>query len=124
MQKQRPKYLDLFRIRLPIPGIVSILHRVSGVALFIFLPVLLYLLHGSVSSQERFDTYQAIISHPLAKLILIGLLWSFLHHLCAGIRFLFLDVHKGLELSCARNSAKAVVAVSVILTLIVGVTLW
>lgn len=124
MQKQRPKYLDLFKIRLPIPGIVSILHRVSGVGLFIFLPVLLYLLHGSLSSEQRFETYQTIVSHPLAKLVLIGLLWAFLHHLCAGIRFLFLDIHKGLELETARNTAKAVVVVSVILTVIVGVTLW
>ena len=94
MQKKRPKHLDVGQIRLPVPGIVSILHRISGVVLFLFLPVFIYLLSGSLSSAADFETYQAVVGHPLVKLVLIGLLWAFLHHLCAGIRFLFLDIHK------------------------------
>jgi succinate dehydrogenase / fumarate reductase cytochrome b subunit len=124
MQKQRPKHLDLATIRLPIPGIVSILHRVSGVALFFSLPLLIYLLHGSLSSAESFETYRAVVAHPLMKIILIGLLWAYMHHFCAGIRFLFLDIHKGLELQTARATAKTVVVVSLALTLILGVALW
>ncbi|KIA80837.1 MULTISPECIES: succinate dehydrogenase, cytochrome b556 subunit [Chromobacterium] len=125
MQKQRPKHLDLARIRLPVPGFVSILHRVSGVALFFSLPLLIYLLHGSLSSAESFETYRAVVSHPLMKLVLLGLIWAYMHHFCAGIRFLFLDVHKGLELETARATAKTVLAVSLLLTLVLGgIALW
>lgn len=124
MQKQRPKHLDLAKIRLPVPGIVSILHRVSGVALFLSLPLLIYLLHGSLSSAEDFERYRAMVGHPLMKLVLIGLLWALLHHLCAGIRFLFLDIHKGLELQTARATAKAVLVVSLVLTAVLGVLVW
>ena len=124
MQKQRPKHLDLAKIRLPVPGIVSILHRVSGVALFLSLPLLIYLLQGSLSSAEDFEHYRAMVGHPLMKLVLIGLLWALLHHLCAGIRFLFLDIHKGLELQTARATAKAVLVVSLVLTAVLGVLVW
>ncbi|SCK06000.1 succinate dehydrogenase, cytochrome b556 subunit [Vogesella sp. LIG4] len=124
MQKQRPKHLDLGKIRLPVPGIVSILHRISGVALFFALPLLIYLLSGSLSSAETFDNYHSVVAHPLMKLILIGFLWAFLHHACAGVRFLFLDIHKGLELQTARATAKIVLAVSLSLTVILGAILW
>jgi succinate dehydrogenase / fumarate reductase cytochrome b subunit len=124
MQKQRPKHLDLGKIRLPVPGIVSILHRISGVALFFSLPLLIYLLSGSLSSAETFDSYRAVVAHPLMKLILIGFLWAFLHHAVAGIRFLLLDIHKGLELQTARATAKLVLAVSLSLTVILGAILW
>ena len=124
MQKKRPKHLDIGQIRLPVPGIVSILHRISGVALFFSLPLFIYLLSGSLCSGADFDTYRAVVSHPLMKLVLIGLLWAFLHHLCAGIRFLLLDVHKGLELETARATAKATLVVSIALTLLIGGMLW
>ena len=124
MQKKRPKHLDIGQIRLPVPGIVSILHRITGVALFFSLPLFIYLLSGSLSSEADFDTYRAVVSHPLMKLVLIGLLWAFLHHLCAGIRFLLLDVHKGLELETARATAKATLVVSIALTLLIGGMLW
>lgn len=124
MHKQRPKYLDVSKIRLPVPGIVSILHRVSGAALFLSLPVLIFLLQGSLSSAENFDNYRALIANPLAKLVLLGVLWAFLHHLCAGIRFLLLDMHKGLELATARATAKLVLLVSLAMTAILGVALW
>jgi succinate dehydrogenase / fumarate reductase cytochrome b subunit len=124
MLKQRPKHLDLAKIRLPLPGIVSILHRVSGAALFLSLPVLIYLLHGSLSSAESFESYRALIANPLAKLVLLGLLWAYLHHACAGTRFLFLDIHKGVDLPTARATARIVLIVSLALTLILGVALW
>ena len=124
MQKQRPKHLDLPKIRLPVPGIVSILHRISGVAIFFALPLLIYLLAGSLSAAETFDNYRAFVAHPLVKLILIGFLWAFLHHACAGVRFLFLDIHKGLELQTARATAKLVLVISLSLTAILGAMLW
>ena len=122
--KSRPVYLDLPKIRLPIPGIVSILHRISGVGMFLMLPVLLYLFAGTLSSESDFDTYRAVVSHPLVKLLLLGLLWAYLHHFFAGIRFLFLDAHKGLDLHTARNTAKAVFTTALVLTAVLGVVLW
>ena len=124
VRKQRPKHLALNQIRLPLPGIVSILHRVSGAGLFLLLPFLLYLLDRSLGSAETFETFSAVVDHPLVKLLLMGLLWAYLHHFCAGIRFLLLDMHKGLELETARMSSKIVLGVSIALTLIIGVTLW
>ena len=70
------------------------------------------------------DSYCAIVSNPLVKLILIGVLWAYLHHFLAGIRFLFLDAHKGLELNTARNTAKLVFAAALVLTVVLGALLW
>ena len=122
--KPRPVFLEIPNIRLPIPGIVSILHRISGVALFVALPVLLYLLSGTLSQQSDFESYRAFVSNPLVKLALIGLLWAYLHHFLAGIRFLFLDAHKGLELNTARNTAKFVFVAAWVLTVVIGALLW
>lgn len=124
MAKPRPKYLDLVRIRLPLPGWVSILHRVSGVLLFLFLPLLLWLWQQSLATQESFERFGALVASPLAKLVLIGLLWAYLHHLCAGFRHLVLDVHLGTELRAARASSVVVLVVSLGLTLAIGVALW
>jgi succinate dehydrogenase / fumarate reductase cytochrome b subunit len=124
VRKPRPKHLAVAKIRLPLPGIVSIFHRVSGAGLFLLLPFLLYLLDISLSSSSSFDDFRAIVAFPLVKLLLLGLLWAYLHHFCAGIRFLLLDVHKGLDLPTARKSAGAVVIVSLVLTALIGVKLW
>src|SRR3990170_2634275 len=96
-KKKRPVYLDLIRIRLPLPGFVSILHRVSGAALFFFGFWLLSLLDASLRSPDQYDAMRATAAHPLAKLVLIGLAWAFLHHFCAGIRYLFLDADIGVD---------------------------
>ena len=125
MAKPRPKYLNLIQIRLPVPGVVSILHRVSGAVLFLLLPLLLALFQLSLESPEAFARFQVISSHWAVKLILIGVVWAYLHHLCAGIRHLALDLDYGTELAAARASSFAVLAVSVVLTLAVGaVVLW
>lgn len=125
IKKQRPKNLDLTSIRLPLPGKVSILHRVSGAGIFLMLPLLLWIFQASVTSPESFEVFKAVASHPLAKLILAGLIWAYMHHFCAGIRFLLLDVHVGVELQSARQSAAVVLAVSLVLTAVLwGVLLW
>lgn len=125
IKKQRPKNLDLTSIRLPLPGKVSILHRVSGAGIFLMLPLLLWIFQASVTSPESFEAFKAVVGHPLAKLILAGLIWAYMHHFCAGIRFLLLDVHVGVELQPARQSAAVVLAVSLVLTAVLwGVLLW
>lgn len=120
LTKQRPKYLAINEIRLPLPGFVSILHRVSGAGLFLLLPFLICLLQLSVGTPENFQSFKAIVSNPLAKLVLFGLCWAYLHHFCAGIRFLLLDVHVGIEKEAARASAKGVLVVSLGLTVLVA----
>jgi succinate dehydrogenase / fumarate reductase cytochrome b subunit len=124
VRKQRPKFLALHEIRLPLPGIVSIFHRVSGAGLFLFLPFLLYLFDRSLGSPESFAAYKSLVANPLVKLVLFGLLWAYLHHFCAGIRFLFLDLDKGVDLPTARNTSRIVLVVSIALTVIIGVKLW
>lgn len=124
MQKQRPKHLDLANITLPIPGVVSILHRISGVFLFLALPFLVHLLHRTLSSEAMFENYHSLTTHPLIKLVLLGLLWAYLHHFFAGIRFLMLDLHKGIDLPKARMTAKWVLVISLVLTVILGAILW
>ncbi len=123
--KARPKNLDLGTIRLPLPGIVSILHRVSGALLFLLgIPFLLVALQGSLHSREEFAAIGAFLAHPVVKLLLMGLVWAFLHHFCAGIRFLLLDIHKGVKIESARTSSLWVMVISLLLTAIVGVALW
>ncbi|MBV8464510.1 MAG: succinate dehydrogenase, cytochrome b556 subunit [Burkholderiales bacterium] len=124
MAKERPKHLDLPKIRLPLPGIVSILHRVSGALMFLSIPLVLWLLSGSLSNEATYDAFRGFISHPVIKLGLVALLWAYLHHACAGVRFLFLDAHRGIELSTARMTAKVVLFVSIALTAVIGGVLW
>ncbi len=124
MHKKRPEYLNLLKIRLPLPGWVSILHRISGAALFLFIPFLLWLLQQSLGSAESYEGFKNALANPLVKLVLFGLVWAFLHHFFAGIRYLALDMHLGIELGPARASSTAVLIVSILLTLLIGVRLW
>lgn len=125
MIKRRPVYLNLVQIRLPLPGLVSILHRISGAVLFLIgIPLALYGLQESLVSPEAYARLTGALGHPLAKIVLLGLLWSYLHHFCAGIRFLLLDLDIGGELKAARQSSVVVLVVSLALTLIIGARLW
>jgi succinate dehydrogenase / fumarate reductase cytochrome b subunit len=125
MAKPRPVYLDLAKIRLPLPGLVSILHRVSGAVLFLLgIPLLLAGVGASLASAESFAALKALVANPLGKLVLLGFAWAYLHHFCAGIRYLLLDLHAGIELPAARQSSVIVLVVSLVLVLMVGVRLW
>jgi len=124
MNKQRPKHLALHLIKLPLPGLISILHRISGLLLFFALPLLLLMLQYSLRSIETYTQLLAVLVHPLAKLMLLGLLWAFLHHFCAGLRYLAIDLDYGVKLAQARASSKVVLAVSLVLTVLLGVKLW
>lgn len=124
MSTARPKYLNLFQIRQPVPAIVSILHRISGALLFLFLWLFLIGLQRSLATPDSYAQFKSLIDEPLMKLVLLGLLWAYLHHSFAGIRHLALDLRLGIGLPAARASAYAVLAASFGLTALVGILLW
>lgn len=116
--------LQVARYSLPLPGKVSILHRISGAAMFLLLPWVLYIFDQSVSSEISFEVFKAVVGNPFAKLILLGLIWAYLHHFCAGIRYLLLDLHIGIDKAAARKSAGVVLAVSLSLAALCGLKLF
>lgn len=125
MAKSRPVYLNLFEIRQPVTAIVSILHRISGALLFLVgIPFLLSVVGASRASEASFAQLRAGFSSPVLKLLLLLIVWAYLHHFCAGIRYLLFDVRIGGELGDARRSAAIVLVVSLALTLVIGVRLW
>ena len=128
-RKARPKYLSLrallFEIRLPLPGWVSIRHRISGALLvFPFAAWLLYLLDASLLSESGYEKVKGYLGLPLVKAGLLLFVWAYCHHFCAGIRFLLLDLNKGIELKQARLSSYIVLAASLSLTAWFGARLW
>ncbi|OGT53314.1 MAG: succinate dehydrogenase, cytochrome b556 subunit [Gammaproteobacteria bacterium RIFCSPHIGHO2_12_FULL_42_13] len=120
----RPKNLNLFTIHFPLPAIVSILHRVSGFALFILIPVVIWIWSLSIGSPDTFDIVQQWLSSPWFKFILWLFLIPFCYHLVAGIRHLLMDVHVGEELKSGRLAAWITMAVAAALVILVGVWLW
>ena len=124
--KSRPKFLDLFILapKMSITAKISILHRVSGVLLFLATPFFLYVLHQSLVSPSFYESLYGVIANPVIKLVYLVLIWAFMYHLCSGVRFLFLDKHKGVEIKTAKATAKIVVVISLILTIVLGVLIW
>ena len=128
-KKERPEITNihvtqLFVYRMPLAGLVSILHRISGFLLFALLPVMLYLFDLSVRSADSFAAFHNLASQPLVKLIVLALVWAYMQHFCAGVRHLLMDIHVGIEKDSARNSALAVLIVSLTLTAIVALKLF
>lgn len=124
MSKQRPKNLNLFTIRFPIPAIISILHRISGIILFLVVPFMLWGLSLSLSSPQDFDDLHLFLSSPFMKLLIWSCLSAFIYHFIAGIRHLLMDVHVGEELKSGRLSAKLTLVISIILIILAGIWLW
>ncbi|HTM59329.1 MAG TPA: succinate dehydrogenase, cytochrome b556 subunit [Burkholderiales bacterium] len=128
VKKVRPKYLSLqallFEIRLPLPGWVSILHRISGALLFVAIVWLLWMLDRSLSSEAAFERIRHYASLWPVKLALLVLVWAYCHHFCAGIRFLFLDLDKGIDKATARLTSGIVLGASLLLTAYLGWKLW
>jgi succinate dehydrogenase cytochrome b subunit len=129
-KKTRPKYLSLsallFEIRLPSTAWVSGFHRISGALLFFpFVAWLLYLLDTSLASEQGFahvrDEY---LRMPVAKLGLTVFIWAYAHHFCAGIRFLFLDLNKAIEIRRARMTSYLVFVSSIVLTIVFAWRVW
>ncbi|MFZ6691117.1 succinate dehydrogenase, cytochrome b556 subunit [Undibacterium sp. SXout20W] len=127
--KNRPRYgvmrlIDATGYRLPLAGFVSILHRISGMLMFLLLPFILFLLDKSLTSEVSFAELQAFTSGVFVKLVILALVWAFLHHFCAGVRHLFMDLHYGLDKHTARKSAASVLTVSLALAALVALKLF
>jgi len=122
MQSTRPVFLDLWRIRLPATGYVSILHRISGVLMVLAIPVGAILLDQAVSGPEGFAASAAFLHNIFVRLALLALAWSILHHLLAGIRYLLLDLRIGLDRKWSRLGAWIVMITAV--TLLGLILIW
>lgn len=105
----RPVFLNLMRIRLPIAGFMSILHRLTGLLLFLFIPFLLYLMQLVLTDEAGYVAAAGYLASPIVDFIVFVLLWSLMHHLLAGIRYLLLDIHIGVERPVYRYTAWSVV---------------
>ena len=138
LAKKRPEFrninalTDLPSYRLPAAGIVSILHRVSGVLMFLLMPFIIWLFDTSVSSEYSFARFKAAFNSGLGfvpgwfvKLVALALIWAFLHHFIAGLRHLWMDVsHKAVSKEFGKSSAVVTLALSVLLTLVLGAKLF
>lgn len=101
----RPIYLNLLKIRQPVTAILSIFHRLSGIAMVLLLPGLVYLLNLSLRDQAGFDQVAGLLGSTPVKFVAVALCWIFAHHLLAGLRFLILDFDIGVERAVARRTA-------------------
>ncbi|GAA4014901.1 succinate dehydrogenase, cytochrome b556 subunit [Actimicrobium antarcticum] len=128
-KKNRPEFRNihvtqLANYRLPLAGLISILHRISGFLMFALLPLILYLLDQSLLSEGTFEHFKGITSNWFVKLIILAVSWAFLHHFCAGIRHLIMDNHIGIDKDSSRKSAVVVFAVSLPLAALVALKLF
>ncbi|WP_456381130.1 succinate dehydrogenase, cytochrome b556 subunit [Thiolapillus sp.] len=114
----RPVFLNLLQIRLPVAGIMSIAHRAAGVLLFLAIPFVVALLSLSLSDQKGFDQVQTLLRQPLMQVGLLLLLWALAHHFLAGIRYLAIDMHLGVQAPCYRQTAWAVLVAAPVLALL------
>ena len=133
---QRPVYRNIsinqiVGYRMPPAAIVSILHRISGAVMFLLLPLAIWLFDNSLTSEISYDTFTSafvagigFVPSVLVKLVVLGLIWAYLHHFCAGIRYLVLDLHMGTDKGSANNSAVVVLVVSLLLTALVAYKLF
>lgn len=124
MNSKRPVNLDLGKFHFPLPAITSILHRISGIIIFVGVAFLMYGLDLSLSGEDGFNRVNELLDSFLAKLIVWGILSALLYHLVAGIKHLLMDMGIAEELETGRLAAKATIAVSVVLIILAGVWVW
>jgi succinate dehydrogenase / fumarate reductase cytochrome b subunit len=127
--KSKPQFRNInvtqiAQYRLPLAGFVSILHRISGMLMFLFLPFLLYLLDCSLTSENTFDHLKEFTQPVVVKLIILALAWAYLHHFFAGLRHLAMDVHMGLDKDSSRQSAVGVFLISIPVAALVALKLF
>lgn len=134
--KQRPVYRNIhvsqiMKYRLPPAGIVSILHRVSGVGMFLLMPFIIWMFDNSVTSEVSYARFSALFNAGVAglpgwiyKLVALGLIWAFLHHFIAGVRHLWMDMTHAVTKEFGHTSAVATLVASLLLTLALGFKLF
>lgn len=138
LARKRPEFRninafgDLPTYRLPVAGIVSILHRVSGVLMFILMPFIIWLFDTSVSSEISFARFRSAFANGLwlvpgwfIKLVALALIWAYLHHFFAGVRHLWMDVsHAAVTKEAGAKSAQFTLVASLLLTVVLGAKLF
>ncbi len=124
MNKKRPVNLDLTAFRFPLPAITSIIHRVSGVALFVGVAFLIYALDLSLSGEQGFAQVKECLDGFFAKLVIWGIVSALIYHLVAGIKHLLMDCGLGETLEGGQLGAKVTIVVSVVAILLSGVWIW
>jgi succinate dehydrogenase / fumarate reductase, cytochrome b subunit len=132
--KERPgkmRYADAVTYRLPPAGLVSILHRVSGLLLFVLMPFVIWLFDNASSSEVSFDVFHnafvagiGFVPAWFVKIVTLVLIWSFLQHFCAGVRHLYMDATHSVTKEFGRQSALAVLGASIVLTIAFGLKLF
>jgi succinate dehydrogenase / fumarate reductase, cytochrome b subunit len=132
--KPRPgtmRLVDALQYRLPLAGVVSILHRASGALMFLLLPFVIWLFDVSVTSEISYGQFTAAFTAGIGflpgwfiKLVVLALIWSFLHHAIAGVRHLWMDMTHSVALSQGRQSAVFTLVSSVLLTVLLGAKLF
>ena len=124
MKDKRPVNLDLTQFSFPLPALTSIVHRVTGIALFVGVAILMYFFELSLTSEEGFNTAKECLSGFFAKFIIWGIVSALLYHLVAGVKHLLMDVGVGETLEGGVLGSKVVIVVSVVLILAAGVWIW
>ena len=134
-KRQRPgenmKLIEALAYRLPPAGLVSILHRASGLLLFVLLPFIIWMFDTSLTSEITYSQFSSLFSAGTGlvpgwfyKLVALALIWAYLHHLIAGLRHLWMDATHAVSLQFGRSSALFTLAASVVLTLALGAKLF
>ena len=134
MTRTRPgtmRLVDAVKYRLPLAGVVSILHRVSGVVMFVLLPFIIWLFDVSVTSEISYERFTAAFGAGIGfvpgwfmKLVALALIWAYLHHFIAGVRHLWMDATHSVSKQQGHNSAVVTLAASILLTLLLGAKLF
>lgn len=115
---KRPVYLNLFKIRLPVAGVVSLAQRASGILMFLAMPFVVYLLDLSVQSSKGFEQVFFILQHPFVIAVQILFVWALAHHLFAGIRFLLIDADIAVDKKPANIAAWLVMLLTIVVVVI------
>ena len=125
------RLIDALAYRLPLAGLVSILHRASGLVMFVLLPFIIWMFDTSVTSEISYARFTSVFSAGfwfvpgvVVKLVALALIWSYLHHLIAGLRHLWMDATHAVTLEFGRQSAVFTLVASLALTLALGVKLF
>ncbi len=124
MNKQQVRNFNLFTIQYPLTAIVSLLHRLSGIFVFLLIPFLLWMLDIASGSSVGFERIQSVLTNPAAKLILWLILVALWYHLIAGIRHLLMDIGIGESLRSARVSGGITIVITIIAAILIGSWLW